>query len=1098
MFCVVKDYEALGLAKIVDLDKLECIVEYFDSPAKTPQKKVVPADHITKKQLGGNTRVYHLNGLTGTWLVGRVQYDDGESLEVRFPGSVDCNLSYDEVFVRWKVPIEDPIEFLANVITETPMYAESRGQFLDSYIAQRRASWGIPALMSSIIELESHQIGVVRRVLNDASQRYLLADEVGLGKTIEAGVIIRQAVLDNPNHQIIVLAPKNLVPQWRQELIQRFSLRNYLDDSIFVLPQHCSLEIESKLECANMLVIDEAHHLASEHDDSLRRLYDLVAKASHKIERLLLLSATPILRNESGFLRMLHLLDPVVYDLNDEEAFRSKILHRQTLAEAVAALDPENVLFLDSVLDNLLAILPDDRQLAKLTRSLQELLVGFPDESDPELHETIRILRAHLSETYRLHRRILRNRRKHVTGLTPERNGAKLIEVNESQVCRLESALEDWRICATTSSVLEGNERSIQELKDFYWNSIEVLLEHPERLKDLCQNRLNFIDSTPHTSISSFEQESELLRNISEVVDSEQWWSCRLDCLLDLIKELLTSTAKVVVFCGGKLVADIVFSKLKDVMRNSINRYKVPDKNDLEMDVNLDLPFLTDPLVKVIVCDRASEEGINLQGGEKIVIHFDLPIEPNRTEQRIGRVDRYGSGSSIKSFVIIDGSSRFQQTWFTLLNEGLCVFDRSISSLQYLADEKLQQLRTSLFVEGVEAMSLLAENLGGFDGEVNKELKLIDQQDGLDELSEITEVETESIVDADCDWRDIRQSMMKWTVDTLLFDYVEESSSLTRGTMDPPFRFQYKKFGSQFAATLIPLSEILEYFLGAIDFDASISNSQRPFSYINTCHRTTAVRRGCQLIRYGNEFVEAVKEFSDVDDRGRSFAMWRQFYKGLSYDGSRMFFRFDFLIEARLDEAKGVLVGSELQQSKFIESSLARRGDSLFPPRAMRVWIDEEGDEPDPEFVEMFLSPCYLKKGNDRYKDKNLNSKWFRSLMSIQPEEFSNWNERCKRMQDRAYAIMNARQELSEQKCAAINKARIEDEVRYAQLTTRIQTLEGNEAAAELAQRNLEARLNSALYKGINDPIIRIDVAGVVLLSNQSLPFLKNINDAKI
>src|SRR5258708_19253322 len=89
--------------------------------------------------------------------------------------------------------------------------------------------------MSATIELQPHQLEVARRVLRDPAQRYLLADEVGLGKTIEAGIIIRQAVIDNPrHHKIVVVAPETLVTQWQEELRFRFGLGSFLDVSLFL------------------------------------------------------------------------------------------------------------------------------------------------------------------------------------------------------------------------------------------------------------------------------------------------------------------------------------------------------------------------------------------------------------------------------------------------------------------------------------------------------------------------------------------------------------------------------------------------------------------------------------------------------------------------------------------------------------------------------------------------------------------------------------------------------------------------------------------------------------------------------------------------
>lgn len=172
---------------------------------KHPRVKVSQTS-ITPKLLGRNTRVFIFDEISNQWRIGRVRHDDGEGAEIRLAHQKDIYLSHDRVFVRWKRPIKDPVDFLGNLVTETPQYAEARSAFMRNYVFQRGAAFGISALLSSSIELESHQIDVVRRVLTDHTQRYLLADEVGLGKTIEAGIIIRQTVLDDiRNHRVLVL-----------------------------------------------------------------------------------------------------------------------------------------------------------------------------------------------------------------------------------------------------------------------------------------------------------------------------------------------------------------------------------------------------------------------------------------------------------------------------------------------------------------------------------------------------------------------------------------------------------------------------------------------------------------------------------------------------------------------------------------------------------------------------------------------------------------------------------------------------------------------------------------------------------------------------
>lgn len=1086
MFCIVKGFEALGLGKIVDATGAKWAIEYFDSPGKTGrQVHLVSKSCIIKKTLGANTRIYYHSVVDDRWLVGRVLDDFADEVFVRFSNKTDVRLSHEEVFVRWKRPISDPVIYLANRISETPFYAEARSDFLDSYIAQRGASWGISALLSSVIELEPHQINVIRRVLNDASQRYLLADEVGLGKTVEAGIIIRQAVLDDPTgHRVVVLVPASLVQQWRQELVRRFCLEAFLDDSVVVLPHELSRELEVRLATANLLVIDEAHHLASASDERTKRLYGLVSTVAPKIERLLLLSATPVLRNEGGFLRMLHLLDPVVYSLADESGFLEKIKHRQALAEAVASLDPQNVLQLDWILDDLLAKLPNDARLIELVKALQTQLIALPDETDPQLNDAIRLLRAHLSETYRLHRRILRNRRKQVKFLTPDRSGSTLTIVSIASTRRLESALEAWRINAVACLSENAPSDARRVFARFFLNAVSALIEQPERLIIVCNARIELLKNAGNDANSTFDGEKELLTRMAAMADPQEWRDARLGCLEEHIQTLLSGRSKVVVFCSEKEIADIVFAKLNAIHRATVVRHEISEDEDGDAPW---LKFLTDNSSRVIVCDAAAEEGINLQGGGKVVIHFDLPFSANRIEQRMGRVDRYGSGTPVQSVILVDEGAKYQQFWYEALDKGLGVFNRSIASLQYLVDEELQKLENTLFIDGIESLESLITRLSGREGAVAQELKLIDQQEGLDELAPLAEQETGGVDEVDGAWKEIRQSLLYWVVDTLMFSKSALTTQKSQAELDPAFRFQYRKPGDGGHATLIPLSGFLFDFIGVLDFDAPGSNSSQPRSYPYTFHRKAAVNRKVRLLRYGDVFVEAVKSFSDLDDRGRSFAIWRRVFNGFEGEDPSMYFRFDFLIEPRLDVANEVLANSSQNNTDAARAAISRRGDALFPPRVVHVWIDEEGEEPASVFVETYLDPPYAKDGaGDRYIDTNLNPARFDSLMQATPSTFSNWSERCERIRDRARALLVGRQEFSDSKRDAIEKAKREDEVRYAQLAARIQSLNGAEAEAERALQALEVKLHEALYTGIADPSIKVDVVGVIFLSHMA------------
>jgi ATP-dependent helicase HepA len=1078
MFCLVKGLEDLGHAKLLEVTGTECAIEFFDSPAADGRStRIVASANVIRRDLGPNTRVYYQDPEEYRWTVGRVLDDGEDTALIRFANKTDKVVSHANLFVRWRRPIRDPTVFLSHGITETPQYANARSGFLNTYTTQRAAAMGISALMSSAIELEPHQIRVVSRVLNDASQRYLLADEVGLGKTIEAGVIIRQAVLDDPKaHRIVVIAPSSLTHQWRTELSKRFGLSDFLDDSVSIHSLENGDEIAKSLANATMLVVDEAHHLTSVSDVSVMSTYELVSHHARSIDRILLLSATPALRNEIGFLRLLHLLDPLVYRLEDVAAFKNKVSHRQTLAEAVAFLSPENVLNLDSVLDDLALKLPRDAPLQALIVALQTQLTSFPQPGDPELERAILQLRSHLSETYRLNRRILRNRRKRLRFLTPERRGSDCSIARGWQAPRIEALLEDWRLHAVSHA--SRNSDVATELSDFYTAMVSSFVEDPRQLQSLCALRLRGLAVAGGSG--SFREDPLLLEEIRDAVADDTWLKTRLQKLQDDIRKLVGHHKKVVVFCAAEPTADEVFSYLQSC------RFTTAVRHCIDVDKESSWRrFYDDISVKAIVCGPSAEEGLNLQGSERAIVHFDLPLAPNRIEQRIGRVDRYGSGSTIRSTVLIDEGSQLQQGWYTLLDRGLGVFHRSIASLQYLLEDELQHLKSDLFDNGSDTFNRLLEQYSEPDGKVTRELRLLDQQDALDELSPSGNSLFEGLEEADGDWKLIGAALNYWVVDTLLFDKVLEHDITDSHPPDPPYRFRYQKPRSGRPATLIPLAGFLYDFIGALDVDAPEGSARQPLSHKYSAHRKTAITRGARVLRYGDAFVEALKSFSDTDDRGRSFGIWRQ-HPSAPSTGIALYFRFDFLVEIDLTEAERCLQQAGLLQSAAARAAMRRRGDGLLPPAAVRVWVADSGEHVDPQLVAGCLSLPYSRDpATATHGDTNLSAARLHALSQSLPEIFGAWPERCARGSQRAHALVVANADLRNRQAEALRSANQEGASRMAQLAARIHSLEGVEAEKEQAALKLETALNEALLSGITQPSIKLDVAGFVTLSRE-------------
>ncbi len=353
------------------------------------------------------------------WGVGLVLAvaDEGRRLQVNFAGRPGTTIVSGRdpalVAVADDVPVEVPAsagplgELLAG--RAGPASAFGLRARVSRFEALRRAD-SLGALLSSRVHVLPHQVGAAGRILADRIPRFVLADEVGLGKTIEAGLVfagLRQIGLAD---RVLVAAPEHLCFQWLAELFHKFNALFTLLTAERIAEMGgpgpalarsplaiLSLEqIRSDPDLADacweaeldLLVVDEAHHLA---DD---RLFEALAPAALESFGLLLLTATPVRLDPREYFRLLGLVEQV--PTTSLPAFLERLERHEAYAEVAAGLlaggsAPE-------ARERLRALAPDDAFFRE-TRGPEELL-------------------AHLAERYSLSSRLIRNRRSRVGAFT--------------------------------------------------------------------------------------------------------------------------------------------------------------------------------------------------------------------------------------------------------------------------------------------------------------------------------------------------------------------------------------------------------------------------------------------------------------------------------------------------------------------------------------------------------------------------------------------------------------------------------------------------------------------------------------------------------
>lgn len=807
---------------------------------------------------------------------------------------------------------------------------------LRSLIEQRAACAGVSAFLSSAVEVYPHQVRAALTVLSDPIQRYLLADEVGLGKTIEAGFVVRQTLLDNPRARIAVITPDVLRRQWQSELLHKFFVDDFPDKTLRI-SAHETAEKWGAYEGFDLVVVDEAHRLVQV-DGPGESPYRELKKLAHSVPRLLLLSATPVASCLSTHLGLLHLLDRDLYRWEDGEAFQRRFDLRRNLATAVYALDSDFESLLGEVIDEIADMLPDDPRFRELADEVNTQLTAegcLRDETQrPELAASVESLRAHISETYRLHRRMIRHRRAQVLrdddeastlafevrGRTaPEAVIVPAVAHEDAQDALIlwQARIMDW--------LRDGGEEEVAAL---YGSSLAVLVSRAGGpvgdLADALRWRLYRDHEAARRAGLSDEERASLTASVVAPVESTVLERLEglddvaaLRSLADALIPILRRHARVVVFCGPGNLAESLCNHLQKRFPQAAVRRHSRQSGAASCESAISLWTQTGG---VLVGDDTTEDGLNLQSADAVV-HCRLPWSPNRLEQRLGRVDRYvgvdSSRAPAQQFVLsyLDGQDCFSGAWADLLVQGFAIFDGSVSTLQDAIDRQVTGLWSTAMDAGPRSLVTCVDDLRR---ELAEETRQIDGMDLLESVHEsswdVRDIAA-SLGRLELDWRDMRQALVGYA-----------------GTAEGGLRFFARRLSDEHP-------DLLRFERGRADplmpprVFARAGLGLRPELMQGAFNRTVALRHpGTRLFRNGHPFVDLLASVVTIDDRGQASAFWR---RDPRHRGDpEVFFGMDYLVEADIEAALEVAGRTDLAHR-----AVRHQADQVFEPFVHRVWI---------------------------------------------------------------------------------------------------------------------------------------------------------------
>ncbi len=1027
-----------GMGKLQSSADGRCVISVFHSIRRTEMLELNIND-IERAYLSPQTRVYIKDDQTVR--IGRVtdymlQENGLVHYEVRFPNGRQQDFSELELFVRpWSVP-EDPAEILSAGGAESQFLHDRRHAAVMRLLNLRSAAQGLTSLMSAGIDLVPHQVAAVRRVLSDPVQRYLLADEVGLGKTIEAGLIIRQHLIDNPDTEILIATPPHLLAQWRKELIDKLRLDQFGQN--FECCEHTALARVSRPP--DILVVDEAHHLVGQESGSLADAAERLRGLARNAPVLLLLSATPALGDESKFLALLNLLDPDTYSLGDFDGFRAKLEQRRHIGRLLLSLDPDAPeLVLRRRGSELQRLFPTDL----LVQDLAPRLVEATREAPDDVAGLCSALKEHIADRYRIHQRLIRSRRADAKGWEFMPRGPAVdgepnllhvrIEANPNEQDQLFfGALEDWRFSAAEAAY--GDETAIARAALRYRDLLSAVGFGANALRVWLKN------ATP--SFSGEDALLEALRSISEKYEDGDRIETMVESTARLIKTLRAdkSNPKIVAFASSSAMASAFHKKYVESGEGIFAQLLTGNSSD---SAKIIAEFNQSRNNSVLVTDWSGEEGLNLSFADAI-IHLDLPLSASRLEQRIGRLDRFGRRQGLIRHRILlpsDDDTSPWMGWFELLAGGFHVFNRSISDIQFLLEDFETQAFHMLLLNGPEALLVLAADIRA---RINEERKSQDEQYALDRIAlaeESIDTFIQVLEDAEEDEDALERGVDGWLVDTLQlrkhpFAWPEKDPfilGVTRNTLIPRLPWQ---------------SEL------------GVDDSQ-PLSW----KRWVATKHAdVTLLRPGVPLIDVAERFTRWDDRGTAFITYRVApnWQGELWIG----FKLCFVIEPRLEL-------SDLLAPTRTELATSRRAQRYFAPHGHTFYIDVNGEAVSDKSMLAILARPYCNKGDGTYPpDINLGSRPQLLAGIIDPSAFQ---KICRTVRDRARGEIAAQSDIVGRITAGVQLAEADLERHRNRL------LRGQSAGDAVARAEL--KLIESFLPSIREPSIRLDALGCFIVA---------------
>ena len=590
---------------------------------------------------------------------GQVVLDQGESVVVRFEHGIEECLAADL----------ELIDGLADRMTarrlDPALHVVTR--ILGECIRSVNDVWGV--FSRSRIDLLPHQLWVCKRVLESWPTRWLVADDVGLGKTIEAGLILTPLLSSGRVRRLLILAPASLVEQWQVRLREMFDIRisiyvaagdtetsDFWNTQDRVIASAHTLRLDKgnrwgrlfDAEPWDLVLIDEAHHMNVDEQGHRTLSYQLVERLQErgKVQSMVLFTGTPHRGKDTGFLSLLKLLRPE--DFDPEQPLEKQIGKLRTV---MIRNNKHSVTDMSGA------------SLFTPVRQRRETYAYSPQETHfyEQLTQFITTGKAYAANLgFRDRRMVI------LILITMQKLASSSVAAVRRALARRLARLRDAR------AKWEEAREDLAHLQELRAEDDPANLDEISRLEERVAESLSGVDLNPN-EIPALE---ELLAVASEVTEET-----KIARILSVVKECFADRS-VLFFTEYKATQALLMSALHKRYGDGCVTFingdgVVEDVRDSSGNISnrtedrrLAAARFNRGEVRFLVSTEAAGEGVDLQENCSALIHVDLPWNPMRLHQRVGRVSRYGQTEPVDVVTVRNPDTVESRIW-DLLDEKL-------------------------------------------------------------------------------------------------------------------------------------------------------------------------------------------------------------------------------------------------------------------------------------------------------------------------------------------------------------------------------------------------------------------------------------------